>query len=666
MNPTRREFLAGTAAAGLAPYLPSLPAQKAEPFSFVFMSDTHAGLKANLVQNEAMLAEIGAVKPDFVVNGGDVTDYGWSGEYANYRALIRPHETAGVPFHHVAGNHDVRWSPLGPKAYREGTGDPMYTSFDHQGCHFVLLDSTVPLSHYGHYEAKMLRWLERDLAKAGPKTPVFVFTHHWIGREGIMIDNEVRLLEILKPYNVIHVFNGHGHSDLLWHWDGIANTMNKGLYQGSWMRVDVDPIAGTATIARRAGEPTNGAAKPESLWTGSLKNERSEILSPARARLHRIDNGPWIEGAPVLAATIPGSHRITLKRGTSYARGQSFEVPADGKTTVLASRKLKGGVMSHLRLDDDRVLVSQMGGSILCADATTLNPIWEATTGDYCHSSPEVCGDLVVVGSADGKVYAFDRKSGKARWTFATGGPVYASATYVKDTIVIGSGDGQIYGLTPRGKRKWAFRLPPGNTAFVQSPAVTDGERVFVGAWDKAVYCLDPVTGAQLWRQECTDGKSFAYSPAIGNPVAAEGKFFVPANANLLWAFDAVSGEPLWKTASPGDKFGYSSPIYEGGRLYTGTLGDKGEVRCVDAKTGEILWTCATGNGIYDSGPALGNGWIVIGSVSGALNIIDKADGKLRAQRQLPTGHFLSTPVARGNEVWAATFGDELFRISVA
>ncbi|RYG88137.1 MAG: hypothetical protein EON59_05330, partial [Alphaproteobacteria bacterium] len=413
MNPTRREFLAGAAAAGLAPYLPARPVAAPAPFTFVFMSDTHVGLKGNLVQNEAMLAEIGALKPDFVINGGDVTDYGWSGEYANYRALIAPHERANIPFHHLAGNHDVRWSPLGPKAYREGTGDPMFTSFDHKGCHFVLLDSTVPLSHYGHFEAKMLRWLARDLEKTGPKMPVFVFTHHWVGKDGIMVDNEVALLEILKPYNVVHIFNGHGHSDLLWTWDGIANTMNKGLYQGSWMRVDIDPVAGTAGIARRAGEPTLDAAKPQPLWTGSLKGGAKEMLTPERARLHRIDNGPWVEGAPVLASTVAGPHRVSLKTGTEYARAKGFEIPTDRKTTVLASRKLKGGVMSHLRLDGDRVLVSQMGGAVLCADAETLRPIWEATTGDYCHSSPEVCGDLVVVGSADGKMYAFDRKSGK-------------------------------------------------------------------------------------------------------------------------------------------------------------------------------------------------------------------------------------------------------------
>ncbi len=67
-----------------------------------------------------------------------------------------------MPFkvHEVPGNHDVRWSPHGVKIFRERVG-PTYASFDHKGCHFVLLDSTAALSHWGHYESETLRWLER-------------------------------------------------------------------------------------------------------------------------------------------------------------------------------------------------------------------------------------------------------------------------------------------------------------------------------------------------------------------------------------------------------------------------------------------------------------------------------------------------------------------------
>ena len=132
----------------------------------------------------------------------------------------------------------------------------------------------------------------------------------------------------------------------------------------------------------------------------------------------------------------------------------------------------------------------------------------------------------------------------------------------------------------------------------------------------------------------------------------------VPANGNSLFALKRSTGEIVWETNSPGDKFGYSSPRYDAGKIFVGCLGDKGEVRCVDNTNGEILWTCATSATIYDGGPAIGNGIVAIGSVGGQLNLIDPSSGALMEQVQLPTGHFLSTPAIRSNRIYCATFND--------
>lgn len=159
--------------------------------------------------------------------------------------------------------------------------------------------------------------------------------------------------------------------------------------------------------------------------------------------------------------------------------------------------------------------------------------------------------------------------------------------------------------------------------------------------------------------------RTFAFSPAIGGPAVANGRVFVPANGNGLFAFDAKTGEQLWMVASPGDKYGHSSPKVRDGRIYVGCLGAKGEVRCVSAEDGKELWACATGYEIYDSSPALGEGFLGIGSVPSTLNVIALTDGKLLAQHRLPPGHFLSTPAADGRELYAATYSDEVVAFDV-
>lgn len=678
---SRRDLLRAGGALALTPALAHAERWRQRPgsFTFAYFSDTHVALGRNIRENADMLDEIRKLPVELAINGGDVTDYGWVGEYIEYWNLIKD-----LPFrvHHVMGNHDVRWSPLGPKAFREGTKDPVFSSFDHKGVHFALLDSTVPLSHYGHFESAMLRWLEADLKKVGRETPVFLVTHHWVGRDRAMVDNEAALLKVIEPYNVKIVFNGHGHSDLLWTWEGIPNTMNKGLYQKSWQRVDVDRERDEVRLARRSEKKT----EPETILTVPLlpARERRPIwaipadLTPGTvltvgipaAKELRWDDGAWTkipaDGIPT-ASLSGGTHTLALRSDerTFFHAGETRVKGDSGVLRPRWERKLSGGVMSHLTLDDDDLYVSTMDGALTALDKRTGRVRWTARTKDYCHSSPIVAGDLVLVGSADGGVYAFQRRDGKQAWRFATGGPVYASAAVARGIVAIGSGDGNLYGIDLKtGRERWRFALPKGNTAFVQSPATTDGVRFFFGAWDKHLYALDS-DGRFLWRGDCVGARSWAYSPAIGGPNVQDGLVVVPANGNNLVAFDARTGQPKWNATSPGDKFGYSSPTRVGDRIFIGCLGDKGEIRCVSAKNGDILWTTATGSTIYDSSPSHANGLVAIGSVSGLLSVMRAETGEIVGQHRLPTGHFLASPASEPGAVYAASYSDHVLAFDV-
>ncbi|HEX2079542.1 MAG TPA: PQQ-binding-like beta-propeller repeat protein, partial [Longimicrobium sp.] len=606
--------------------------------------------------------------------------YGWVGEYENYRWVLHG---LRFPVHHVPGNHDVRWSPLGMQVYGRYLGAP-YRSFGHGGCRFVLLDTSVPLSHWGHYESAQLRWLEADLRGVGRETPVFVFTHHWVGRDRVMVDNEEALRRVLEPYNVRAIFNGHGHQDLLWRWDGMLGTMNKGLYQGSYQRVDVDADAGEVRISRRTAEDPHLrplAAVPlapdrgtRPLWAmGAAVVEPGSALPEASGvpLEYRWNEGAWAplpaEGPPA-ANLAGGANVLSLRQGEGGPQTAGVRVfePPQPVLRPRWERRLSGGVMSHLRLVDGVLYVSAMDGSVTALHAADGEAAWTARTGGYCHSSPAVADGRVVVGSADGFVYAFDAATGRRLWRRRTGGPVYASAAVARGIAVIPSGDGRVYGLdVDDGAVRWTFALPPGDTAFVQSPVATDGERAYVGAWDRHLYALDVATGAEAWRRQCTQ-RSFAYSPAIGGPAVGGGRVYVPSNDNVLHAFDAATGESRWTYTSPGDKVGYSSPALVGDRIYAGCLGAAGEVRCIAAEDGREVWMAATGAEIYDSSPAVADGHVSIGSVNGTLSLIDAATGTIRARHRLPPGHFLSSPAAADGWVYAASFSDLVVAFSVA
>jgi outer membrane protein assembly factor BamB len=676
----RRDFVKAGLAVALTPRMAL--ARPPRSFSFVYFSDTHLALGGrNERECREMIQEIlHDLKPDFAVNGGDVTDYGWRGEYDGYRRVL-----AGVPFpvHHVPGNHDVRWSPLGPKIFRQYCGEP-FRAMTHKGCRFVMLDSSVPLSHWGHFESQQLRWLAAELRASGREVPVFLFTHHWVGRDRVMVDNEHELLRIIEPYNVKLILNGHGHQDLLWSWDGIAGTMNKGLYQGSYQQVEVDWTAGEVRLTRRTMHdpmlrpvttvPLAPRRASRPLWAipATLVRVGDAVRADAPgATEYRWDDGKW---AALAAASVPtagltpGAHLLSLRAGEGGAQ-RAFPVPVAATGGALKprwERRLTGGVMSHLRLAGGVLYASAMDGSLTALRAEDGAPLWTARTRGYCHSSPWVGDGRAIVGSADGAVYAFDLRNGRQLWRRATGGPVYASAAVARGVAAIASGDGKVYGLDTRtGSVRWSFALPPGDTAFAQSPAATDGDRFYVGAWDRNLYALDVATGREIWRRQCTE-KSFAYSPAIGGPAVGGGRVFVPSNDNVLHALDAATGAPLWRYTAPGDKVGYSSPTLDGERIYIGCLGEKGQVRCVSATDGRELWTAETRGEIYDSSPALAGGRVAIGSVNGTLSVLSAATGEIVAQHRFPPGHFLSSPAAGMGSVYAATFSDVVIGFDLA
>lgn len=587
------------------------------PWSFAVFSDTHYGVAGTYEKNEVLLREIAALNPAFAFDVGDLTERAWPEEFDQ---ATRAFSALPYKVHVAPGNHDVRWAPGGPLMFNQRIG-PTRQLIQHGGCAFLVLDSTVPLSHFGHIGGPQERWIEEQLRTIDKSTPLFVFFHHPMGRAS-GIDDEFRLARVLAPYNTKVVFTAHGHADLLWQWNGATATMNKGLYQGSYQLVTVDADAGVIRIQRRT------AQKPS--------------LTP----LTEIPIAPPSRPALVVdpQADVAGPSGVLRK---------AWEQP------------LGGGVMSELLHHASRLYVSAMDGVLYAFAARDGRALWRAQTDGYLHSSPAIAGSNVMVGSADGSVYAFSRDHGRLRWRVPTKGPVYGSAGVAGNIAAIASGDGVIYGIDHRsGSIRWRYALDPGPSAFAQSPAVTDGKRFYIGAWDQNVYALDAGTGKEVWRYRATE-RGFYFSAAITRPAVSAGRLFVPSNDNTLHCIDTRTGTRLWKQQAPADKFGYSSPVIRAGRIYIGSLGDMGQVHCLDAATGRILWTTATGSTIYESSPALARDTLAIGSVNGLLSLLRLSDGVAVGNYRFPPGLFLSTAAATPNRVYAATFAEKVVAFEI-
>src|SRR3989442_11537752 len=145
-------------------------------FSFVHISDTHVGAGNNAEIDAELFKEISKLnpKPAFVVNTGDVCETGTPEQYERFQEICK---NLTCPQYIAPGNHDVRWNPLGKEGFTRGAKAPLFQSWEYEKFHFVTLDATVLLEHWGHISQEQLDWLAKDLERVVKDQPVVIEVH---------------------------------------------------------------------------------------------------------------------------------------------------------------------------------------------------------------------------------------------------------------------------------------------------------------------------------------------------------------------------------------------------------------------------------------------------------------------------------------------------------
>lgn len=202
-------------------------------------------------------------KPEFILTGGDlVFDLLKVGhESAQKQLKLFDEAVAGVdvPIHHTIGNHDLFGlyeesgispeDPLRGKAYfLDHFGlERTYYSFDHEGWHFVVLDTLgiEGSSYRGWVDAEQLAWLDDDLATAQKPTvvvghiPLFSNYVEWNRGtsegipENVTVVNSHEVAKVLMKHPVKLVLAGHLHVNETFRYQGITFA-NVGAISGNW------------------------------------------------------------------------------------------------------------------------------------------------------------------------------------------------------------------------------------------------------------------------------------------------------------------------------------------------------------------------------------------------------------------------------------------------
>lgn len=687
--------------------LPALAQKQAvktpETFTFLDVTDTHQTASGSTEPLRRLSEEAAAMnpRPAFIVDTGDITEAGRPEEYAAFKQAITPLQSAAIGFYPVPGNHDVRWSPDGKEGFTKAFGK-LYQSFDYGNVHFILLDSTVVLEHWGHFDKAELDWLKKDLAKLRPETPIFLFMHHPIGQStpgARFVDNEFELLPILRGRNIIAIFTGHGHSDREWKVNGITTLMARGLYQGSYYRVSVTPLIVSIDriVKEKPGEPVHIANIPISGKTAGsqlragwddpdnpfLERRRAAATLEPRAVGDspdgekgeiRIDDGPWKpmtkdrreiwrnqfptkgQAVGVHTATV----RITTANGLQLSQELIFEVERPTDDARKWAVDMDGPIQSDPLLVGDTLYVSSLDGKLTALNVQNGKKRWTFPTKGQFVGSPVYDDGTLFIGSTDHNLYAIDASNGRARWHYDTEAPLFATPAVSKSVVCIG-GKEQIFGIDRNsGQRRWV--QPAGTESFFQAHAVTDGDTFYLGGWDSTLYALNVLTGTPKWTAKM--GRNFYFSPAIASPTLGPGRLYICSNDGLLHAVNLQTGKDDWAVPAPpkGDVFGYGSPVYADGVVYLGGLGSNGDIYALNANDGSLKWRHATGQTMYDGGPRLAPDGksLAIMALRGRVSVLDTANGNVLWGYELGPGNVFSTPAYDGNIVYTVTMANDV------
>jgi outer membrane protein assembly factor BamB len=296
-------------------------------------------------------------------------------------------------------------------------------------------------------------------------------------------------------------------------------------------------------------------------------------------------------------------------------------------------------------LEPGRVYVHFGSLGTACLDTATGKAIWKRNDLPCRHyrgpSSSVVSFENLIILTMDGAdlqyLVALDKKTGQTVWK------TNRSVVWNDENV-----PGQ---MAKDGDLRKAHSTP----LLVQ----IDGKPQLLSAGAKAAYGYDPATGHELWKVQYADW-STAPRPVYGDGLA----FFVTGlTKKELWAVrpdgrgDVTDTHVVWKLKTHIGK--YASPLLVDDLIYTAA--EESFVTCLEAKTGEVVWTERMG-GKYAASPIYADGRLYFFDQDGMTTVLKPGRTfEVLATNKLDAG-FMASPAASGKAFYLRT-KTHLYRI---
>jgi 3',5'-cyclic AMP phosphodiesterase CpdA len=177
------------------------------------------GYKHDVASFRQAVAQINALRPDFVVICGDLVHDATAQSFADFNVIKSGFQ---VPCYCAPGNHDVGTTPTRASLeyYRRVIGAD-YHLLEHKGCVFAFVNTQLWKAPVDGESEKQDAWLERILQTAAKKkSRTFVVGHHPLFLQepeesedymNLPLAKRTELLGLFEQHGVVAVLGGHAH-----------------------------------------------------------------------------------------------------------------------------------------------------------------------------------------------------------------------------------------------------------------------------------------------------------------------------------------------------------------------------------------------------------------------------------------------------------------------
>lgn len=671
-------------------------------FSFIQITDTHLepaarpsadisklrSVAALRTLGETIRASRGPARPSFILHTGDLTEFGFAGQTTSFVEGIL--NGLGLPVYWTPGNHDMTWS--GDLGFARRQGGVNFT-FRQGGVTFVGLRTATPQDYAPSFGPEMLDFVARALKPLSPADPVILAMHHPPNTEFASRHDYDRLLDLLRPYNVVVMLVGHGHRAYAWQEDGLDWVMGgstfspKGDLDGynlvTVTSATLNSTYHTLTIkkaprvmlakALAPGKPypviqieapaaeavvREGGLAVRARIAGDVKLTSAAAVIDDTTRVALALHGGAAEGTANLEALNDGAHslRVEFIAGPKivYHRSTEFVLAraGAGRGCVLWRTRLASGFKATPLLVGERLYLGGLDGKLRALDCGDGRIRWSFDAGsEILGTAAAAPGGKIVFGTGGGDLIVLDAEGREAGRHHAGGAVDGAPVVDAAGIAYAGDNQGELLALDTRtGKLVWQKKIAA--QAIESGVALADG-RLYAGSWDGYVYCAQAATGEQVWRAPgpyCQKTVNRYYAPADDGPKVAGGRLWVADRAYRLGRYGLdgkYEGDQGRGVAAVGVAEDAQS-IYA--RHLTAGLEKLG-------LDGKALWTSADGvRGRVPTPPQERAGRVYGIGNTGLLSVLDSKDGRLLWRYQLTPGLFVFGGVAVGDkgEVYAA------------